>query len=113
MTLSELGGAQECGCATSRRVQTKAVTACVLGKQLRSTRRLPGRHGAGDWGLTKGASLQGRPSRRQRTPGLRYRPPLPGLAVNSTAPEDRGVGWRCLAIEMQEIEGVIDEPNPV
>ena len=32
MTLSGLGGVQEFGCATSWRVQTKAVAACVLGK---------------------------------------------------------------------------------
>ncbi len=32
MTLSGLGVAQECGYATSWRVQTKAVAACVLGK---------------------------------------------------------------------------------
>ena len=32
MTISGLGGTQECGCATNWRVQTKAVAACVLGK---------------------------------------------------------------------------------
>ena len=42
MTLSGLGGVQEFGCATSRRVQTKAVTRAVcLEKRLRATRRSP------------------------------------------------------------------------
>jgi hypothetical protein len=47
MTLSGLGGVQEFGCATSRRVQTKAVTACVLGKWLSGDAAAP--RPIGDW----------------------------------------------------------------
>ncbi len=71
MTLSGLGGAQECGCATSWRVQTKAVAACVLGKTASGDAAVTRPTWDSGLGLTKGKS--GYPVRASRLNGaLRF-----------------------------------------